>query len=197
MARDYYQTMKLSFEQICQGTRPWVALGNFMHAWYADHFDERERLIVDPLPEVYPPEFQQWAAFCTASVRWFCATYEIACPSWVEKPQYVLTEPWYMDHPRKYWREQRKETAEEFRHHNIYCGSRVYTNKYERDEQGLPLRTHPVNLQERLAIVRPAGERLAREWVERDRLIQEYLPKALALKAAYKERKLATQQGIL
>jgi hypothetical protein len=150
MARDYYQTMKLSFEQICRGTRPWVALGN-------------------------------------------CATYEIACPLWVEKPQYVLTEPWYMDHPRKYWRERRKETAEEFRHHNIYCGNRVYTNKYERDEQGFPLRTHPVNLQERLAVVRPAGERLAREWAERDRLIREYLPTAEALRAAYRERKQVVQ----
>jgi hypothetical protein len=194
MARDYYQTMKLSFEQICQGQYVWIPLGNFMHEWYAERFSERERLIVDPIAEVYPREYEQWAAFCAASVRWFCATYEITCPSWVDKPQYVLAEPWYMDYPRKYWRERRKETAEEFRRHNIFCGNRVYINKYERDEEGWPLREHPVNLQERLAVVRPANERLAREWADLERRIREYMPTAEALRAAARAREQALAQ---
>jgi hypothetical protein len=100
-----------------------------------------------------------------------------------------------MEHPREYWQERRKETAEEFRRHNIFCGNRVYINKYERDERGLPLREHPVDLQERLAVVRPANERLAREWAEKERLIREYMPTAQALRAAYYARKQALSQA--
>ncbi len=168
----HYQTIKLSFEQICQGKRPWTALGNFMNDWYAYHDDERERLVIEPLPEIYPAEFQQWAAFCAASVRWFCSTYEIPCPSWVDKPQYILSKPWYMDHPSAYWQEQRKETAQEFAQHNIYCGDRVYINKYERDEQNLPFRTHPIDLQKRRVQVRIAATRLQREHAEMDHYYQ-------------------------
>lgn len=190
----HYQTMKLSFEEICRGESPWIPLGNFMNHWYAYHFDERERLIVDPLPDIYPAEFQQWAAFCAASVRWFCSTYEVPCPSWVDNPRYVLSEPWYMDHPSAHWEEQRQETAQEFAQHNIYCGSRVYKNKYEEDEQGSLLRFHPVDVQERRAVARVATARLAQKWAEDDRRIQEYLPTALALRAAYyKKREQAVQ----
>lgn len=191
---DRYQTMRLSFEQICQGKSPWIPLGNFMNHWYGCHFDERERLIIDPLPERYPQEYHEWAAFCAASVRWFCSTYEIPCPSWVDDPRYVLSEPWCMSHPRPDWEKLRKETAEEFLQHNIYCGCRVYKNKYEEDEQGNWLRFHPVDVQERRAVARIATARLARHWAEEDRLLQEYLPTALALRAAYKERQQAMQQ---
>lgn len=189
MYQGHYQTMRLSFEEICQGKYPWVPLGNFMNDWYANHFDERERLVIDPLPEKY----QQWAAFCAASVRWFCSTYEIPCPSWVDNSKYVLSEPWYMNCLPAYWEKQWKETAEEFRHHNVYCGNRVYTNKYERNERGLLFSAHPVDVQERRALARISTARLAQEWAEEDRLIQEYLPKALALRAAYEERKRAAQ----
>lgn len=176
MYLSHYQTMKLSFEQICGGKRPWTALGNFMNDWYAYHSDERERLIIDPLPQVYPAAFQQWAAFCSASARRFCSTYEVCCPTWVDDPQYVLSEPWYMDHRPSLWQRLRETTAEEFSRHNIYCGNWLYTNKYERDEQGLPLKAHPIDLQERHALVRIAAERLAREDAEWERCKQKYLP---------------------
>ena len=182
----HYQTMKLSFEQICQGETPWVALGNFMNDWYAYHFEERERLVVDPLPEHYPQEYHQWAAFCAASVRWFCSTYELTCPSWVDNPRYVLSEPWYMHHRSQRWEHLRETTAEEFARHNIYCGDHVYKNKYERDESGFPLRCHPADLQERRLLVRGAGERLAREWAERERMIREYMPIAQALRKKHR-----------
>src|SRR2546429_9913825 len=74
---DHYQTMRITCEQICRGRAPWVALGNFMNDWYANHFFEREQLIIDPLPETYPSEHHQWVAFCAASVRWFCSTYDV------------------------------------------------------------------------------------------------------------------------
>src|SRR5260370_679710 len=121
MSLGHYQTMKLSFEQICQGKREWTALGNFMNDWYAYHFEERERLIVDPLPETYPADFHRWAVFCAASVRWFCSTYEVPCPSWVDNPRYILPEPWYMSNPPSLWQDARETTAEEFKCHNIYC----------------------------------------------------------------------------
>lgn len=191
---DRYQTMRLSFEQICQGENPWIPLGIFMNHWYGCHFDERERLIVDPLPETYPQEYHEWAAFCAASVRWFCSTYEIPCPSWVDDPNYVLSKPWCVSYPRSKWKELNKDTAEEFKRHNIYCGNRVYKNKYEEDEHGNWLRFHPVDLEERRVVARIATDRLARHWAEEDRLLQEYLPTALALRAAAQERKLAMQQ---
>ena len=188
------QTMRLSFEQICQGQDPWIPLGKFMHDWYELQRDCREQLLADPLQDEYPQEFQKWAAFCAASVRWFCSTYEIPCPLWIDNSKYTLPEPWYMDDPPARWKDLRKETAEEFSSHNVFCGNNVYTNKYERDGRGWPLRSHPVDLQARRAIVRQAGERLARKWAEEDRLMQEYLPTAQALRAASKERKPTARQ---
>lgn len=186
MYASHYQTMSVSFEQICQGETPWVALGNFMNDWYAYHCEEREKLVSEPLPDTYPHAYHTWAAFCAASVRWFCSTYELPCPAWVDDQRYVLSEPWYMDDQPSLWEELRRTTAEEFTRYNIYCGDRVYTNKYERDERGFHLRFHPVDLQERREVVRRAGERLTREWAERERLILEYLPVAQALREKYR-----------
>lgn len=188
MYTSHYQTMRLSFEQICQGEAPWVALGNFMNDWYAYHFEERERLVVDPLPEEYPQEYRQWASFCAASVLWFCSTYELSCPSWADNPRYVLPEPWYMDYQPGFREHLRKSTAEEFTRYNIYCGDRVYTNKYERDEQGFPLRFHPADLHERRELVRRAEARLVWERSEHERLIREYMPVMEALREKYRQR---------
>lgn len=126
---DKYQTIKLSFEQICQGEREWTALGNFMNHWYQDHVDERERLIIDPLPENYPPEFHQWAAFCAASVEWFCNKYSVPCPDWVHNPRYVLDKPWFFDRGDHVKLQQ--TTPPEFARRNVYCGADIYANKWE------------------------------------------------------------------
>ena len=72
--------------------------------------------------------------------------------------------------------------------------SRRTLYKYELDERGFPLRVHPVDLQERRAVVRRAGERLAQKWGEQDRMIEEYLPTALALRAAACERRKEASQ---
>jgi len=159
----HHQTMRLSFEEICQGVSPWIALGNFMNHWYGRDPGERSLLVANPLPDQYAEYYQQWAAFCAASVRWFCSTYELACPSWVDDPRYVLSEPWYLDHADGEWAHLKETTAEEFTQHNIFCGNVLYTNKYERDGRGLPLKEHPVDLQERRAVVREAAARLTRE----------------------------------
>ena len=135
MYTSHYQTMRVSFEQICQGEAPWVALGNFMNDWYDYNKDRRSDLVGDPLPDTYPEEFHQWAAFCAASVEWFCTKYEVACPLWVYSPQYVLSRPWYTrggEHTRQRLKEK---TPEQFSRRNIFCGDRMFANKWEFAEE--------------------------------------------------------------
>lgn len=172
----HFQTMHLCFEEICLGQSPWIPLGNFMNDWYSKHLNERESLIIDPLPEIYPQTFHQWAAFCAASARWFCSTYEIVSPSWIDNPQYILPEPWYMDKPSALWPFLLTTTAEEFVHHNIYCGNSLYTNKYERDEQGKWLQEHPVEMLERRKLARSTTARLRQQRAEQERWKQEDPP---------------------
>jgi hypothetical protein len=71
---NHLQTMALTYQEICQGERPWVALGNFMNDWFDYAKDRRTQLVVDPifLPESPNSEALRWAAFCTASVEWLC-----------------------------------------------------------------------------------------------------------------------------
>src|SRR5260370_25440537 len=90
------QTMALTYQEICQGERPWVALGNFMNDWFDYAKDRRAQLVVDSifLPESPNSEALRWAAFCTASVEWLCERYSVPCPSWVHTSTYSLSEPW-------------------------------------------------------------------------------------------------------
>ncbi len=125
------QTMRLSFEQICQGQEPWVALGNFMNDWYELHRDCREQLIIDPLPENYPSEFHYWAAFCAASAEWFAHQYKVPCPSWVFTPKYHLATPHFTSEKEALRSYYLSETPEEFRRRNIFCGNRMFANKWE------------------------------------------------------------------
>ncbi|HEY3993141.1 MAG TPA: hypothetical protein VGM01_09710 [Ktedonobacteraceae bacterium] len=160
MGLRYLQTMKLSFEQICQGLPPWVPLGNFMNDWYELHIDCREQLIADPIPEDYPQEFHYWAVFCAASIEWFAHKYDVVCPAWVYAPQYKLAVPHFSSENRQVdivipaMRDfhhhlclgQRQsassekealrmyyltEAPEEFTRRNIFCGDRMFANKWE------------------------------------------------------------------
>jgi hypothetical protein len=131
MSLRYLQTMRMSFEEICQGQAPWVALGEFMNDWYELHTDCREQLLTDQLPEYYPPEFHYWAVFCAASVEWFAHKYDVDCPSWVYAPQYKLETPHFSsekDALRSYYLTR---TPEEFTRRNIFCGDRMFANKWE------------------------------------------------------------------
>jgi len=133
MYLDQLQTMRLSFEEICQGERPWTSLGNFMNDWYEYHKDHRAELVADPLPssETYSPEMQKWAAFCAASTEWFCSTYGVPCPTWVHSSRYVLPEPWYTRQAEKVRQWLIDNTPDEFAKRNIFCGNRMFLNKYE------------------------------------------------------------------
>jgi hypothetical protein len=129
-------TMQMAYQDIVQGERPWNALGNFLNSWldYAD--DHREALVQDALemPPMLTEEQQRWASFCAASVEYLCTHYQISCPDWVHNPAYILADPWFKGlgaHKPAIQARLRQETPEPFTRRNIYCGKRVFANKYE------------------------------------------------------------------
>ena len=133
MYLDLLQTIRLSFQEICQGERPWTALGNFMNDWYEYHKDRRAELIAEPLPspEAYAAEFHKWAVFCAASTEWLCATYGVPCPGWVHASLYTLPEPWFTRGGEKIRTWLIETTPREFSKRNIFCGNRMFLNKFE------------------------------------------------------------------
>ncbi len=138
--RDRVQSMALTYQVICQGEKPWVALGNFMNEWFDYAKDQRAQLIADPLtlPETPSTDALRWAAFCAASVEWLCGRYGVPCPSWVHNSAYSLPEPWF-DSPGAHRPQVRErllhQTPEPFTRRNVYCGNRMFANKYEFAEQ--------------------------------------------------------------
>jgi hypothetical protein len=137
---DHLYTMAATFQDICQGEEPWVALGNFLNEWFDYAKDRRDELVAAPvsLPENANVQQRRWAAFCAASVEYLCARSSVLCPSWVYLPVYALPEPWF-DAPMAHKPEVRtyllEETPEPFTRRNIYCGNRMFANKYELAEQ--------------------------------------------------------------
>jgi hypothetical protein len=131
------QTMQMTYQEITQGVRPWNALGDFMNYFFGYASDRREGLVKDPIqePANSTPEMHRWAVFCAASVEYLSDRYNLPCPEWVHNPAYqALPEPWYEalggDKPRIQAR-LRQETPEPFSKRNIFCGSKVFANKYE------------------------------------------------------------------
>lgn len=129
-------TMALTYHAICQGERPWVALGNFMNEWFDYAKEQRAQLITDPLTLQEEPGIDElhWAAFCAASVEWLCARYDIPCPAWVYHAAYSLPEPWF-DSPGAHKLQVRQrliqQTPEPFARRNVYCGNRIFANKHD------------------------------------------------------------------
>lgn len=137
---DQLQTMAVTYAEICQGEEPWIALGNFMNDWFDYARDRRTELVIEPisLPATSDNEMIRWAVFCAASVEWLCGKYGITCPSWVYNPLYSLAEPWF-DSPGAHKSQVRErliqQTPEPFTRRNIYCGRRMFHNKYEFAEE--------------------------------------------------------------
>jgi hypothetical protein len=168
-----FPTMHTSFEEMCEEWEkpdkecewnPWVPLGIFSHGWYDwgrgqfsrnELLSRREAMVAEPLPVEYPVVLHPWAAFCAASVYWYCNTYEVNCPNWPFDPKYILADPWCFD--RDIHQDTVKLTPPEFARYNIFCGNSVFTNKYEFWKDGFPLASHPIDLRERREIVRYAA----------------------------------------
>lgn len=135
-ARSRFQTLRRSFEAICTGEEPWIALGKFMHQFFGEFKNYREELVRDPihLPIAVTAEQFQWAVFCAASAEYLCYKYSLDCPQWAHEPAYSLTEPWYHGLGADRARVQEKlrvSTPSAFARRNIFCGDRVFANKYE------------------------------------------------------------------
>lgn len=75
----HLQTMALTYQEICRGERPWVALGNFMNDWFDYAKEQRAELVTTPvtLPEKLDNEMFRWAVFCAASVEYLCKRYGV------------------------------------------------------------------------------------------------------------------------
>ncbi len=130
------QTMGMTYQRIVQGERPWNALGDFLNYWFGYATERREELVKDPIqePAEVTPDLHQWAVFCAASVEYLCKHYGVDCPDWVYNPVYTLSEPWFKGLGAQKPHVQARlmqETPEPFTRRNIYCGNRMFLNKYE------------------------------------------------------------------
>jgi hypothetical protein len=141
------QTLAKTFAEIKHQApgSPWVPLGNFMMDFFRNHPELQADLLSDPIqeqPQIPAPDasFQekeayQWAVFCAASAEYLAHKYHLDCPSWANDPAYhCLSEPWYFL-PMAYKKEQVRQrtimtTPEEFARRNIYCGGKIYVDKY-------------------------------------------------------------------
>jgi hypothetical protein len=130
------QSFARVYAQIRAGEGPWIALGNMMHQFFGVYKHRRAEFFADPLdvPEDASPELLRWAVFCAASVEYLSRIYELSCPAWALDARWSLDDPWFMgigaDLPRVQ-EKLRLTTPEEFTRRNIFCGERVYWNKYE------------------------------------------------------------------
>ncbi len=130
------QTMARAYQQICTGEEPWIALGNFRNAWYGYAKERRPALVSQPLkqPEQQTEYTHRWGAFCAASVEFLCERYGVTCPEWVHQPCYTLATPWWHTkhvHSLSMRAHLIETTMVPFARRNIFCGNRLYQNKYE------------------------------------------------------------------
>ena len=131
------QTIQVSYKEICEGERPWTALGNFMNDFFGNFPERRGDLVRDPVQEPANStlDMHRWAVFCAASVEYLCQKYGLVCPDWVHEANYALPEPWFhssaAEHKLHVRERIMRETPEAFTRRNIYCGNRIYNNKYE------------------------------------------------------------------
>jgi hypothetical protein len=107
-----------------------------MHQFFGCFSHLRPQLLEESIevPEYCSSEQFQWAVFCAASVEYLCTKYDIPCPEWALDPRYSLESPWYYALGADLlWVQEklRQTTPEPFTKRNIFCGNRVFNNKYE------------------------------------------------------------------
>ncbi|QBD83368.1 hypothetical protein EPA93_04540 [Ktedonosporobacter rubrisoli] len=128
------ETMTWAYQQICAGEDPWTGLGSFSHAWYGYAKDRRAALVNDPLvrPQKETEYTRRWAAFCAASVEFLCERYDVPCSDWVNDSYYQLSTPWSGNNSFPAITPDRMATTPPpFAKRNIFCGNRIFQNKYE------------------------------------------------------------------
>ncbi len=131
MAKTTYQwhTIAETFEQICRGQTPWVAIGNFLNDWWVYAVEHRRELVETPLPPAPNSEMQRWAVFCAAVVEWLCQQENLSFPSWTSQNRYTLPDPWfyYDDVDSRSW--LLATTPAPFKMRNIFGGDRMFLRK--------------------------------------------------------------------
>ncbi len=120
-------TAAATFARLVQGANPWLAIGEFLDDWRFASPEQRLSLIATPLPVPVAPEHHRWAAFFAAMVEELCQQAGIPVPTWTERTEYVLEEPWYLHKGhRPEWRAWQEETSPEpFRRRKIYGGDNI------------------------------------------------------------------------
>ncbi len=111
---------------------------NFMHQFFGTLKHLRPELVSESIevPESLSLEQFRWAVFCAASVEYLCKKYAIPCPAWALNSRYSLEDPWFSGIGADLLQVQeklRQTTPEEFSRRNIFCGDRIYRNKYEHE----------------------------------------------------------------
>lgn len=124
-----WHTIAETFEQICAGQTPWVAIGNFLNDWWQYAVDHRQEMVETPLPPASTPEMQHWAAFCAAMVEWLCQEEGLPFPAWTNQKCYILSEPWFLyEKPgRRSW--LLATTPAPFKMRNVFGGDRMLLRK--------------------------------------------------------------------
>jgi hypothetical protein len=134
------QTIQVTYQQICSGEDPWIALGNFINDFFGNFPELRAELVREQieLPVDADLEKRRWYVFCVATVEYLCREYDVSCPLWVLDSTCGLDEPWYYSlgaHKQVVRERLERQTPEAFRRRGIYCGNRMFLNKYERAEK--------------------------------------------------------------
>ena len=123
--RWHRQTIAETFERICGGATPWVAIGDFLDDWRRSSVEHRYELVEIPIAPAPTADLQHWAAFCAAMVEWLCWQDGLPFPAWTNQENYHLAEPWFIYEGRRLRAWQLVTTPAPFKMRNIYGGDRM------------------------------------------------------------------------
>jgi len=118
------QTAAATLRLIADGVDPWLALGQFLDDWRRTGPTHRRSLIGEPLPDV-SAKHRRWAALLAAAVDSLCSQDRVVPPPWTSRPEYRLSEPWFLYPGWRLRAWQLAETPVPFRMRNIFGGDRI------------------------------------------------------------------------
>ena len=118
------QTAAETVSRIVDGTDPWLAFGQFLDDWRRTDAVRRARLVEEAPPEV-SGEHLRWAALLAAAVECLCAQDDLPFPTWTNRPEHRLPEPWFLYPGWRLRAWQLADTPAAFRMRNIFGGDRI------------------------------------------------------------------------
>ena len=121
------QTIAETFNRIQEDiAHPWVAIGDFLDDWRRSAKEDRLTLAAMGIASANAQgEELRWAAFCAAMVEWLCWQDGLPFPTWTNRPEYRLADPWFL-YPGDLLRAwQLATTPTPFRMRNIFGGDEM------------------------------------------------------------------------